>query len=142
VKIMALDVGDRTIGVATCDELEISATPRVVLPRNGREMEELERLVTGEGVEEIVVGMPVSLGGFLGPQAEKVGAFIEAVRRRIDVPVCSWDERMSTVEAERVLLEADTSRARRRRVIDKVAATVILEGYLRYRALHRENSEP
>lgn len=141
MKIMALDVGDRTIGVATCDELEISATPRVVLPRNGKELDELERLVTDEGVEEIVVGMPVSLGGFLGPQAEKVTKFIAAVQRRIDVPVRSWDERMSTVEAERVLLEADTSRARRRRVIDKVAATVILEGYLRYRALQRENSE-
>src|SRR5436190_1831139 len=129
MKIMALDVGDRTIGVATSDELEISATPRVVLARNGREMEEIQRIVTGEGVEEIVVGMPVSLGGFLGPQAEKVIAFIEALRRHIEVPVRTWDERLSTVEAERVLLEADTSRARRRRVIDKVAATVILEGY-------------
>src|SRR5437764_6148961 len=132
---MALDVGDRTIGVATSDELEIAASPRTVLPRNGREMAALQAFVAEEGVEEIVVGMPVSLGGFLGPQAEKVSAFIEALRRRIAVPVRLWDERLSTVEAERVLLEADTSRARRKRVIDKVAATVILEGYLRYRAL-------
>src|SRR5437667_1046367 len=115
---MALDVGDRTVGVAMSDELEISASPRVVLPRRGREFDEIERLVTEEGVEEVVVGMPVSLGGFLGPQAEKVGAFIEALGRRLAVPVRAWDERMSTVEAERVLLEADTSRARRKRVID------------------------
>jgi len=139
---MALDVGDRTIGVAMSDELEITASPRVVLARNGREMAEIQRMVSEEDVQEIVVGMPVSLGGFLGPQAEKVSAFIEALRRHVAPPVRAWDERMSTVEAERVLLEADTSRARRRRVIDNVAATVILEGYLRYRALQREDPEP
>src|SRR5262245_55930786 len=139
---MALDVGDRNIGVATSDELEITAGPRAVLARNGRELDEIERIVVEEGVGEIVVGMPVSLGGFRGPQAEKVSAFVEALRRRIAVPVRLWDERMSTVEAERVLLEADTSRSRRKRVIDKVAATVILEGYLRFRALHREDPEP
>jgi putative Holliday junction resolvase len=139
VKIMGLDVGDRTIGVATSDELEISATPRVVLPRDGREFDAIERIVSEEGVEEIVVGMPVSLGGFRGPQAEKVSAFIAALGRRLPIPIRSWDERMSTVEAERVLLESDASRARRKKVIDKLAATVILQGYLRYRALQREN---
>jgi putative Holliday junction resolvase len=139
MKIMALDVGDRTIGVATCDELEICASPRIVLPRNGRELDAIARFVTEEEVEEIVVGMPVSLGGFLGPQAQKVEAFVEALRRAVPVPIHTWDERMSTVEAERILLEADASRARRKRVIDKVAATVILQSYLRHRALQKEN---
>jgi putative Holliday junction resolvase len=137
---MALDVGDRTIGVATSDELEIVASPRVVLPRDGREFEAIERLVEEEEIGEIVVGMPVSLGGFHGPQAEKVSAFMAALARRLSIPLHPWDERMSTVEAERVLLEADASRARRRRVIDKLAATVILQGYLRHRALQREKS--
>src|SRR5436305_1010064 len=117
---MALDVGDRTIGVAMSDELEIAANPRTVLPRDGREMAAIQKFVADEGVEEIVVGMPVSLGGFLGPQAEKVAAFVTALGRYVVVPVRTWDERLSSVEAERALLEADASRARRKRVIDKL----------------------
>jgi putative Holliday junction resolvase len=130
---MGLDVGEKTVGVAISDELEISASPRVVLRRDGREWAEVARLVQDEEVGEVVVGMPVSLSGEMGPQAQKVARFVETLRARVAVPVQVWDERLSTVAAERVLLDADASRARRRQVIDKVAAAVILQGYLDFR---------
>jgi putative Holliday junction resolvase len=130
MRIMGLDVGDKTVGVAISDELEISASPRTVLPRDGREWAAVASMVEAEEVGEIIVGMPISLSGQLGPQAEKVARFIATLRARVTVPVREWDERLSTVEAERVLLAADTRRDRRRRVIDKLAAAVILQSYL------------
>lgn len=131
---MGLDVGDRRIGVAMSDELGIAATPREVITRDGREWARVVRLVEEAEVGEIVVGVPRSLRGEVGPQAEKVRAFIATLRARTAVPVVEWDERLSTVVAERVLLDADASRARRREVIDKLAAAVILQGYLDARA--------
>lgn len=130
MRIMGLDVGDKTVGVAISDELEIAASPRTVLPRDGREWAAVARMAEEEEVGEIVVGMPISLSGQSGPQAEKVVGFITTLRARVPVPVREWDERLSTAEAERVLLAADASRARRRRVIDKLAATLILQSYL------------
>jgi putative Holliday junction resolvase len=134
MRVMGLDVGDRRIGVALSDELGITATPRHVLKRDGREWAAIARFAEEEGVEEIVVGVPRSLRGELGPQAEKVLAFITTLRARVSVPVQEWDERLSTAQAERVLLDADTSRARRREVIDKLAAAVILQSFLDYKA--------
>ena len=107
---MGLDVGDRRIGVAISDELGLTATPRGVLKRDGREWATIARMAGEEQVGEIVVGLPRSLRGELGPQAEKVLRFIETLRARTEVPVREWDERLSTVEAERVLLAADVSR--------------------------------
>jgi putative holliday junction resolvase len=130
MRIMGLDVGDKTVGVAISDELQIAASPRTVLPRDGREWAAVARMAAEEDVGEIVVGMPVTLSGQSGPQAEKVAGFIATLRGRVSIPVREWDERLSTVEAERVLLAADASRARRRRVIDKLAATLILQSYL------------
>jgi putative Holliday junction resolvase len=127
---MGLDVGEKTVGVAISDELEISASPRTVLRRDGREWAEIARIVREEEVGEVVVGMPISMSGAHGTQAESVSRFVQTLQARVEVPVRVWDERLSTVAAERVLLEADTSRARRRQVIDKVAAAVILQGYL------------
>jgi putative holliday junction resolvase len=130
MRVMGLDVGDKTVGVAISDELEICASPRTVLPRDGREWAAVVRLAEAEAVGEIVVGMPISLSGQSGPQAEKVARFIRTLQARVGVPVREWDERLSTVEAERVLLAADASRGRRRQVIDKLAATLILQSYL------------
>lgn len=129
---MGLDVGDRRIGVAISDELGLTASPRVVLRRDGQEWAQIARMAQEEQVAEIVVGMPRALSGAPGPQAEKVARFIATLRARVNVPVREWDERLSTVTAERVLLEADASRARRRQVLDKLAASVILQSYLDY----------
>jgi putative Holliday junction resolvase len=137
MRMMGLDVGDRRIGVALSDELGITATPREVLKRDGREWAAIVRLTEQEAVGEIVVGVPRSLSGELGPQAEKVLSFIATLRARVNVPVQEWDERLSTAVAERVLIDADTRRSRRREVIDKLAAAVILQSYLDHKATPR-----
>jgi len=141
LRIAALDVGDKTVGVAVSDELEITANPRVVLRRDGSELPLLARLVEEEEIGEIIVGMPISLNGSIGPQAEKVLAFTEELKKQISVPVRTWDERLSTVEAEKLLIAADTRRAQRRKVVDKLAATLVLQSYLAYRAGQRGKAD-
>jgi len=133
VRIMGLDVGDKTIGVAVSDELGITANPVTVIQRTAslkKDIGEVRRIAEAGGVERIVVGMPLMLDGTMGIQAEKVAGFVEALRRRVRIPVDVWDERLTTVEVERVLVEMDQSRAKRRKVIDKLAAAVILKSYL------------
>ena len=137
MRIMALDVGDRRIGVATSDELEIVATPREVLRRDGREMERLAEWVKTEEIGLVVVGMPFNAAGERGPQAQKVMRFIELLRPRLDVPIEEWSEELSTWEAETMLIEAGRRREQRRQVVDKLAASVILRSYLD----HRRGSE-
>ena len=133
MRIMALDVGDRRIGVATCDELEIVASPRLVVTRDGRELDTLASLVAAEEIGLVVVGMPYNAEGEHGPQAQKVLRFVELLCGRLVVPVVEWDEHLSTWEAETMLIEARQRRAERRRVIDKLAAAVILRSFLDHR---------
>ncbi len=142
MRIMALDVGEKTVGVAVSDELELTANPRAVLRRDGSEGARLARLVAEEDIGEVVVGLPVSMSGQHSEQTGRVTEFARALAEQLPVPVRTWDERLSTVQAERVLIAADVRRARRRQVIDQVAAALILENYLRYRALRpREATE-
>jgi putative Holliday junction resolvase len=131
---MGLDVGDKTVGVAVSDELGITAHPVTVIRRTGsikKEAAEILRLAQEYNVERIVVGRPLMMDGTPGVQAEKVDFFVEALRRRTHIPIVEWDERLSTSEAERMLIEADQSRSKRREIIDKVAAAVILDSYMR-----------
>lgn len=132
MRFMGLDVGDKRIGVALSDESALIASPRETLERRGnkKDIAHLLELARNEEVGEILVGMPFSLDGSLGPQAEKVGRFIDALKTETDIPVTTWDERLSTVSAERALLEGDVSRAKRKQTIDRVAAALILQGYL------------
>ena len=129
---MGLDVGDKRIGVALSDEGAVIATPKQTLERRGnrKDIEHLLELARSEDVAEILVGMPLSLDGSEGPQAKKIGRFIEALRAATELTVTTWDERFTTIGAERALLEADMSRAKRKQTIDKVAAALILQGYL------------
>ncbi len=131
-RILALDVGDRTIGLALSDELGLTAQGRPTLQRQNlrRDLEALSHLVTEEGVGEVVVGLPLRLDGHPGPQAEKVLAFVESLRATLPVPVTTWDERLTSVAAERVLLEGGVRRAQRKAVRDRLAAVLILQGYL------------
>jgi putative Holliday junction resolvase len=133
MRIMALDVGDRRIGVATSDELEIVATPRDVLRRAGREIGILREWVGREEIGLVVVGIPYNTEGEIGPQAQKVLQFMLQLRERLTVPVVEWDEHLSTWEAETMLIEAGKQRGQRRREVDKVAAAVILRSYLDHR---------
>ena len=133
MRYMGLDVGDKTIGVAMSDEIGLTANPVTVISRTGslkREIGEIRRLVQENGIGRIVVGMPFMLDGSVGIQAEKVQAFVEDLRRRITVPVVTWDERLTTAEVERILIASDQSREKRKKVIDKMAAAVILRSYM------------
>jgi putative Holliday junction resolvase len=129
---MALDVGDRRIGVAVSDELGWTAQGVGVVERHrdGREIEEIERLVREREVSEIVVGLPRNMNGTIGPRGEICMAFADLLRGKLQLPVHLWDERLTTAAAERTLLEADVSRKKRRQVVDKLAATLILQHYL------------
>lgn len=132
MRTLGLDVGDRTVGVAVSDELGIAAHPVTVIRRTSLEadLKQLCQLVDEYEVSEIVVGLPISLRGGEGPQAEKVRAFTDSLKEVVSVPIVFWDERLTTAEAERMLIAADASRARRKKVIDKLAAALILDSYL------------
>jgi len=136
MRIGGLDVGDRTIGVALSDELGLTAQGLEVIRRRSLEQDlaRLDEIARQYGVVRWVVGMPRNMNGTYGPRAELTRAFMERLAQHSGLPVEPWDERLSTMAAERVLLEADVSRARRRKVIDKMAAAVILQGYLDARA--------
>jgi len=134
VRVLGLDVGTKTIGVAVSDELMLAAHPLTTLERRGTDADvaQVDALVAEHGAEVIVVGLPLELSGEVGPRARRVRVLIDALRDRLGdrLEVHEWDERFSTVAAERVLLEADLSRRRRKQVIDKQAAAYILQGWL------------
>ena len=129
---MGLDLGSRTIGVAISDELGVTAQGVKTIRRKSKEedLKEILSLIAQLAVEQIVVGLPKNMDGTLGEQAEKVLRWVELLQSRVTVPVMTWDERLTTVGATRVLLEGDLSRKKRREVIDKLAAVLILQGFL------------
>lgn len=132
MRIMALDVGSRTIGIACSDALLMTAQGIETIRRTSLENDfnRLRELISEYEVHELVVGMPKNMNGTKGDRAEKTEEFVEKMKAVIDLPVTFWDERLSTVMAERQLIAADVSRKKRKDVIDKMAAVVILQGYL------------
>ncbi|MDY4746184.1 Holliday junction resolvase RuvX [Veillonella caviae] len=132
MRIMALDVGSRTIGIACSDALLMTAQGIETIRRTSLEKDfhRLSELITEYEVHELVVGMPKNMNGTKGERAEKTEEFVEKMKEFIALPVTFWDERLSTVMAERQLIAADVSRKKRKDVIDKMAAVVILQGYL------------
>ncbi len=141
MRMLALDYGSKRIGVALSDELGITAQGLTTITRKGRprDMERISRLVEEHGVEVVVIGYPVRLDGTEGIQCEKVSRYAEILRSHLSIPVIKWDESFSTKEAETILIEADMKRRKRREVVDKVAATIILQGYLN--SLNREKAK-
>ncbi|NMB39633.1 MAG: Holliday junction resolvase RuvX [Firmicutes bacterium] len=132
MRVLGLDLGEKTIGVAVSDQLGLTAQGLEVIRRinKKRDFKRINQLVIQYKVDKIVIGMPRRTDGSYGPEAERVKEFAQALGKFITVPIFFWDERFSTVAAERVLLEGDVSRAKRRKVIDKVAASLILQAYL------------
>ncbi len=128
---MALDVGEKTVGVAVSDELGITVSPRTTLKRDGLEINRLQEMVRSEGIGTIVVGLPVSLNGTHGPAVERSEKFVALLRERIQITVETWDERLTTTQAERLLISQNVRREKRRQIIDQAAAALILEDYLR-----------
>jgi putative Holliday junction resolvase len=132
MKILGLDVGSKTIGMAVSDELGIIAQGVTTLKRKGvnHDITRLLKVIKEQKAGKVVVGLPKNMNGSLGPSAKMVLTLLEELEKSVDIPVIAWDERLSTVAAERTLLEADMSRKKRKKVIDKVAAIIILQGYL------------
>lgn len=130
--IAGLDLGDKTIGVAISDLRRRVATPVTILRRVKftEDAAALLRLVEARGVAGLVLGLPLNMDGSEGPRVQSTRAFARNLSRLTELPIGFWDERLSTVAAERALLEADTSRKRRKEVIDQVAAGYILQGAL------------
>jgi putative Holliday junction resolvase len=140
VRILALDVGEKRIGLAVSDPLGITAQGLGVLIRKDRQTD-LDRLleVAREWqVQQIVVGLPRHMDGRLGRAAPQILELVETLKESLGVEVVTWEERLTTVEAERVLLQADVSRRRRRQVVDQLAAVLILQNYLDFRQQQKD----
>ena len=129
---MALDVGSKRIGVAISDELFITAQGRETIERSDmkRDLGEIAARIAAEGVGEVVVGLPLNMNGTNSRQTDEVLAFVNELGKSVGVPVKTWDERLTSLQAERAMLEADMSRTKRKRLSDKVAAQLILQSYL------------
>ena len=132
MRVLALDVGDRRIGVAVSDPGRVLARSLEVIERDGtgRYLDRIMSLVEELNVGQVLVGHPLLLDGTVGHQARQAEEVASALQERIEPPVLLWDERLSTVSAERMLIERGERRAKRRQHIDAVAAAVILQSYL------------
>ncbi|WP_306117905.1 MULTISPECIES: Holliday junction resolvase RuvX [unclassified Roseitalea] len=130
--VAALDVGTKTIGVAVSDRGLGFAHPRPVIRRRkfGADMAALKAALAGDNVGAFVVGLPVNMDGSEGPRAQSTRAFVRNMASHFELPVALWDERLSTVAAERALIDQDVSRAKRGARIDSAAAAFILQGAL------------
>ncbi len=131
-RILAIDLGARRIGLAVSDELGWTAHGLPTLERVGpkKDIARLRAVAAEYQVRKLIVGLPRNMNGSLGPQANLVLEFIEQLKNKLKLDVIPWDERLTTRAAERVLIEADMSRAKRRKKVDQVAAVLILQGYL------------
>ena len=133
MRILALDLGEKRIGVAASDELLLTAQGLCVLASKGtvKDLGQVADLIRNQAVSTVVLGLPRNMDGSIGPMAEKVREFGRLLQEQHpDVPVEYWDERLTTAGAQRMLIGADMSRLKRRQVVDKVAAVLILQGYL------------
>ena len=134
MRILGLDVGSKTIGVAVSDELGWTAqglkTIKIDEESNEWRLDDLEEIIREYNVEKIVVGLPKNMNGTIGPRGEVSLQFAEMIKERFSLPVDLWDERLTTMAAERILLKADVSRKKRKKVVDKIAAALILQSYL------------
>jgi putative Holliday junction resolvase len=131
-RLMGLDVGEKTVGLALSDATLSIATPLETL-RRGKFTVDAERLgiiVARQGVGGLVLGLPRNMDGSEGPRAQSVRAFAHNLLKKLDLPLAFWDERLSTAAVERGMIEADLSRARRAELVDKAAAAYILQGLL------------
>ncbi len=131
-KLLGLDLGTKTIGVAVSDGMRYSATPLETIARSKftADAERLKALIAENAAVGIVLGLPLNMDGSEGPRAQSTRAFARNLARLVDVPIVFWDERLSTSAVTRALIEADVRRERRAQVVDKLAASYILQGAL------------
>jgi putative Holliday junction resolvase len=138
MRILAIDYGEKRIGLAVSDELEVTARGIAVVECKSKkaDLEAIGAAVSEYGVGAIVVGYPLMLDGSAGIQCEKVDRFIAAIKEAIPVPVITWDETLSTKEAEELMREAGVKRKKKRGMVDRIAAAFILQDYLNKKARH------
>ena len=139
-KVMGLDVGDATIGIAISDGLKITAQGKETIRRSQlkSDINQILDYIIDESVDTIVVGLPKNMNNSVGPQAEKTLQFVKQLKKKIqysdrnipEVKIIMWDERLTSVAAEKMMIQADLSRKKRKQIIDKIAAVYILQGYL------------
>ena len=142
-RAFGLDIGNKTIGIAMSDPFGLTAQGLTTLRRSNlrEDLKQLDELITKYEIETVVVGLPKNMNGTEGERCEFVRDFVDKFRARFpSIEIVFWDERLTTVAAERALLEADISRAKRKRVVDKLAAIFILQGYLDSIALKGANN--
>ena len=132
MRILGLDYGSKRIGVAVCDELGMTAQGLTTIFRKNRrrDLEEIAEFIRTYGVEKIVIGYPIRLDGTEGIECEKIRKFASLLESTFSVPVIKWDETLSTKEAEEILVRANMTRKKRKDIVDKLAASLILQGYL------------
>lgn len=146
MRIMGLDYGSRTVGVAVCDALGITAqTVETIVRKDENKLRQtlarIEALAKEYEIERIVLGYPKNMNNTLGDRAKKSEEFAAALERRTGLPVVLWDERLTTVAAERVLMESGVRREHRKESVDKIAAALILQGYLDSLVLHPASNQ-
>lgn len=132
MRILGMDVGDKTIGLAISDPLGITAQGLLTIKRSSVEndIKQIKEIIREYGVESIVLGMPKNMNNTIGPRAKIVIEFAQKLKNETNINCEFYDERLTTVEAEKVLLQSDVSRKKRKKVIDKMAAVLILQSYL------------
>ncbi len=132
MRVLGIDYGRRRIGLAISDPDGILATPLPVYARRGAraDIEYIVRLAREKDAEMIVIGLPLNMDGSAGEMVDEVAVFADRLRERVQIPVVTFDERLTTAEAERVLIQANLSRKKRKGVRDSLAAVLILQGYL------------
>jgi putative Holliday junction resolvase len=143
MRILALDFGTKRIGVALSDELLLTAQGMDSIRSSDRagDLKAVKDIVEANGVTEIIVGLPLNMDGTKSAKTRETELFIDALSREVGVPVKAWDERLTSMQAERTLLEADVSRRKRRSVSDRLAAQLILQNYLDYRRAQNPRKE-
>jgi len=131
-RLIGLDLGTKTIGVAISDGLQMSATPNVTVIRKkfGLDAERLLEIIKDNDCVGVVIGLPLNMDGSEGPRAQSTRAFVRNFAQKCALPITFWDERLSTSAVTRTMIEADISRAKQAKVVDKLAASYILQGAL------------
>lgn len=132
MRILGLDIGQKTIGIAISDPLGYTAQGITTIRRKSKaeDIKELNKICQEYSVEKIVIGLPKNMNNTIGFAGEKILEFSEIIKNQVCSDIEMWDERLTTVAAHRVMLEADMSRAKRKKIVDKIAATYILQGFL------------
>jgi putative Holliday junction resolvase len=132
MRVLAIDHGTKRIGIALSDELKMIAQPLEFIPAEpfAAFVERLRTILREKEVEQIVVGMPRNMDGSYGPAAQKVREFVTALKEAVTVPIQLWDERLTSAQANRLLIQSDVRRDKRKEKVDKMAAAILLQSYL------------